>query len=137
MSKVVIRKLLETHLQGVSAFDLPTAWENTSFTPAVGTAWARVVTLHGKSLNPTMGDGFSREPGIFQISLSYPSDSGASDAMKKADELCSSFKRGLALVEGAVRVLVDKAPYVGGIVSDNAWFRVSVSVPFVADVQPL
>ncbi len=137
MSKVVTRKLLETHLQGVEAFSIATAWENTAFKPAAGTPWARVSLLHGKPLNPTLGDGFNREPGIFQIALSYPENTGASDAMTMADALCSNFKRGLVLEEGSVRVLVDKAPSVGGVTSDGAWFRATVSVPFVADVQPI
>jgi hypothetical protein len=135
MSKVVIRKLLETRLQGAPGYDLPTNWENTGFKPSVGVAWARVNTLHGKPLNPTMGDDFNREPGIFQIALSYPENTGSVDAMAKADALCAWFKRGTVLEEGGVRILIDKAPSVGGVTSDGAWFRATVSVYFVADLN--
>jgi hypothetical protein len=135
MSWPTIRKLLEVRLNAVAP-NLPTAFENVPYTPAQGTAWQRAQVLKAPTANPTMGDGFTRELGIFQITLNYPENPGAQAAEAQAKVLRDWFARGLSLDSGKVHVLVDQAPYESSGLNNGAWFVVVVSVPFHADIFP-
>ena len=51
---------------------IPTKKPNVSFTPAVNQPYQRARLLPSPPENPTMGDDYHRENGIFEIVLFYP-----------------------------------------------------------------
>ena len=133
MSYALIRKQLELALNALSAgFD--TAYENAPYTPKVGTAYQRVNLLPGQTENPTMGDGFKREVGIFQIMLAFPPKAGPAAALARAEVLRVGMKRGTTYNDTNVRVLINQAPYISPALQDDVWYMLPVSVPFIADV---
>jgi hypothetical protein len=133
MSYVTVRKLLEVRLNTVGGV-FPTAYENAPFKP-VSDPWQQVFLLPARTENPTMGDGFKRETGVFQVTLHYPNNTGPAPATQRAELLRAGFPRGLTLTEGNVRVMIDEAPYIGPGASNGTWFDLPVSVPYVADVN--
>ena len=133
MSNVIIRALLEVRLNAITP-TVATAFENVPFTPINAVPWQRVNLLTAQTLNPTFGDNFRRETGIFQVMLYYPENAGASAAASRAELIRSQFSRGLSLTSGTLRVLIDRWPWVSQGTSDSSWYRLPVSIPYIADV---
>jgi hypothetical protein len=139
MSYVVIRQLLEVHLNVLSG-GLPTAWENVPYKPVVGTPYQRANLLPAETDNPTMGvaegsgTALKRETGVFQLTLFYPLNEGAGKATERAELLRDHYKRGTFLSAGNVRLVIDRSPSIGRALVDDGYFVVPISVPYRADV---
>ena len=120
MSIVAVRAALQTKLNGMVA--LATAWENVGYTPVAGTPYQAAYVLPATPDNSTMGDGFYREQGIFQISLFYPLAAGTGTAEARAQLIRTTFKRGVTMTSGVVTVMVDTTPEIGqGRVDGDRW----------------
>ena len=135
MSDEIIRKSLETRLNAVSSGVIPTAFENVAFVPIKGTPYQRAHILPAKTQNPTMGDGFRREAGIFQVTLFFPANAGAWPATARAKVVKDQFARGLTISESNVRVMIDESPYQAPGETIDDWYILPVSIPYIADVQ--
>nr|MDD5724392.1 phage tail terminator-like protein [Syntrophales bacterium] len=84
--------------------------------------------------NPTLGDGFYREQGVFQVSLFYPLLAGPQTAEARAQLIRTTFKRGTAMTSGAVKVVVDRTPEIGqGRVDGDRW-HIPVKIRFSAGI---
>jgi len=122
MSIIKIRSALETALNGMSPA-LATSWENVPFTSVAGTPYQQVFLNPHEPDNPTMGDDFYRERGIFQINLRYPLQTGALAAANRAQLIRTTFKRGASFINNGVAVTVEKTPEIGvGAAVDDRWF---------------
>ena len=135
MSYVLIRQLLEVRLNAIAP-SLPTAFENVPYTPIGAVPWQRINLLTAQTLNPTFGDGFKRETGILQVSLNYSENAGPSATYTRGEMVRAQFPRGLTLTSGKVRVLIDQAPSFGPAMNDGGWYRLPISIPYLADVYP-
>ena len=133
MSIVSVRAALETKLNAMTPA-LATAWENAPYTPIAGTPYQAVYLLPTVE-NPTMGDGFYRELGIFQISLFYPLQAGPGAAAARAELIRTSFKRGTSMVSGTVTVRIGNTPEIGqGRIEGDRW-HVPVKCRFFAGIN--
>ncbi len=85
MSQKNIRKAFEDRLVemplGLGASK--TAFENVTFKPKVGEAYQRSVLAPITPENPTLGDGYFREVGFYQVVLSYPKGEGVGNITTK------------------------------------------------------
>jgi len=132
MSIVAVRAALQTKLSGMAA--LATAWENVGYTPAAGTPYQAAYVLPATPDNPTMGDDYYQEQGIFQISLFYPLAVGTAVAEARAQLIRTTFKRGTSMTSGAVTVIVNKTPEIGqGRVDGDRW-HIPVRVRWYAGI---
>ncbi len=132
MSISAVRTALETKLSGMAA--LATAWENAPYTPVAGTAYQRCHLLTATPSNPTLGDDYYREQGIFQITLMYPLQAGAGAAATRADLIQGTFKRGTSMVSGSVTVIVETTPEIApGRVDGDRW-AVPVKIRWFAGI---
>lgn len=121
MSITAIRAALETKLNGMTPA-LATAWENVKYDPVVGTPYQAAYVMPASPDNPTLGDGFYRAQGIFQVSLFFPVQAGALTAETRAELIRTTFKRGTTMTSGAVKVVVDRTPEIGqGRVDGDRW----------------
>lgn len=134
MSNVTIKKLLQTQLNVSNASTMPLVFENMRYTPIDGTAWQKADFLFAQTDNPTMGDGYKRESGLLQITLSYPLHVGAGAADARAEFWRGVFRRGTAFTEGTLRVLIHQHPWAATLPKFDSWHRVAISVPFIVDV---
>lgn len=133
MSLAAVRIALETKLLNMSP-TLATAWENSPYTPVVGTPYQQVWLLPATPANPTFGDDYYREQGLFQMTLLYPLQTGPAAAMARAELIRTAFKRGTSMTSGTVTVIVDKTPEIGvGRIDGDRW-AVPVKVPWHADI---
>jgi hypothetical protein len=133
VSIVSVRAALESRLNNM-ANPISTAWENAPFTPVAGTPYQAVYLMTATPENPTMGDGFYREQGIFQVSLFYPLQAGPAAAAARAELIRTAFKRGTALTSGAVTVRISRTPEIGqGRVDGDRW-HVPVKCTYFAGI---
>lgn len=133
MSIVSIRAALETKLNNMTPA-LATSWENLLYTPVVGTAYQAAYLLPAIPDNPTMGDSYYREQGVFQVSLFYPLQAGAKVAADRAQLIRTAFKRGTSMTSGAVTVRIDKTPEIGQGRADGDRWHVPVKIRWFAGI---
>ncbi len=121
MSIVLVRVCLETRLNAMTPA-LATSWENLPYTPVAGTPYQAAYVMPATPDNVTMGDGYYREQGIFQISLFYPINAGAGVAAARAQLIRTQFKRGTSMTSGSVTVRISRTPEIGqGRVDGDRW----------------
>lgn len=116
-----IRNALEAALAGISpAIDI--VHENTSYDPIPDQPYCEAYLLVATPANPTLGDGYHREQGVFQVNLQYPPLVGTLDAAMRAEQVRALFKRGATFIYGGVTVQIDKTAEIGeGKVEGDRW----------------
>ncbi len=134
MSIVKISAAFEKKLNTLET-NFPTAYENVQFTPVTGTAYQRVRILPAQPDNPTIGDSYYREVGLFEVILFYPLDIGRNAAQVKAEAIKALFKRGLAMVEDGLTVVVDRTPSIASAVQLDDRYVVPITISYYAEVQ--
>ena len=121
MSISSVRIALESKLNAMTP-SLSTAYENVPFTPVTGTAYQMAFLLPATPANPTMGDGYYREQGIFQVTLMYPLQAGPKTAADRAELIRAAFKRGTSMTSGGITTIVERTPEIGqGRVDGDRW----------------
>lgn len=97
MSYTTILQLLDTQL--LTTTDLPTHYtENERVQLITDTPWCRSTLLPVETQELTIGsNGWVKVQGLYQIDLFYPNDAGYSTAAGIADNVITSFARGLSL----------------------------------------
>lgn len=132
MSQVNIRKAFEKKLITFTPANT-ISFENASFTPVNGAAYYECRLAPQDVLNPTLGDNYHREVGVFQVVLCFPAGNGGQAAAAKAEELKQFFKRGTTLVQGDTTVIVDKTPSIGRAYVEGNRYCVSVRVSYYSN----
>lgn len=134
MSIVSVRAALETKLNGMTPA-LQTVWENIPYIPVAGTPYQQAWLLPASPENPTLGDNFYREQGIFQISLMYPLQGGTATAAARAELIRTTFKRGTSMVSGSVTVRIDRTPEISPGRVDGDRFSIPVKIRWFAGIN--
>lgn len=127
-----IKKAFEKRLATLSPA-IATAYEGVSFTPTTA-PYQRVMLVPSQPLNPTMGTEHYREVGSFQVFLNYPANKGSGEAIARAIQIRTLFKRGTTLIEDSTEVKILTTPKISGnsIVQDR--IVVPVIISYIADV---
>lgn len=134
MSRARIRAALETALNGITP-KLPTAWENTAYTPVVGQPYQRAVILTAGSETDEIGRSY-RRVGVFQISLHYPPNTGPADADARADLIAATFYRGATFTKDGLTVsVVGAADPLPPLDDDQGRYVLPVSITIRASAQ--
>jgi len=133
MTQSSIRNALENALAAITpAIDI--VHENQAYSPISGRPFCEAYCMFATPSNPTMGDGFFQEIGIFQINLQYPAEVGTADASARAALIRDAFPRRATFAFGGVTVQIDKTPEIGaGTVDADRWF-VPIKVRWHADI---
>lgn len=134
MSLSLVRAALETALNAILPA-LATAWQNVKYDPVPGTPYQAVYLLPAEPENPTMGDTFHRERGIFQVSLFYPLLAGPGAAETRAELIRTAFYRGASFTSGTVTVRIDRTPEVGQGRADEDRWHVPVKIRYFAEIH--
>lgn len=133
MSHKAVRAALETHLRDMTPA-VTIVYENSTGNPVAGTPFQRVNLLPADPDNPTVGDGFYRELGVFQVSLHYPMNTGPGAAESRAEAIRTRFKRATTLTNSGITVTIDGTPTIAsGFVDGDRWV-VPVSIPYWANI---
>lgn len=133
MSLLTVKELLETRLNA-NAGGVAVAFENVRFTPINGAPYQFATLLPADTEDPTMGDGYKRLRGVFQVMLFYPLAAGTQPALTRAQALVAAFPRGLSMQGGAVTVKLLRSPTIGQGRASAAFYELPVTIPYVAEV---
>ena len=126
MSIAIIQSALEKRLLTLTP-NLPTAWENVTFTPP-SSMWQRVNHLINVPRELALERTLRMDRGIFQVTVHAPINTGRLSAMQRAEMIRDHFAPVLMLTEGAVRVDIVGTPRIASPMPDEAWWAVPVSV---------
>lgn len=126
MSIALIQAALEKRLQTLAP-NLPTAWENVTFTPP-SSMWQRVNHLINAPRDLALERTLRMDRGIFQVTVHAPINTGRLAAMQRAELIRGHFAPVLMLTEGAVRVDIVDTPRIASPMADEPWWAVPVSV---------
>lgn len=129
MSQLNIRKAFEKKMIAFSPA-ISLSFENVSFSPVNNVPYAALTLSPADVRNPTLGDNYHREVGLFQVLLCFPIGQGANAAATKAEEIKSYLKRGTNLVEGGTTVIIDKTPSIGRAYVENNRLCIPVRVSY-------
>lgn len=133
MSIVSVRAALQTKLNAIPG-GIPVAWENVDYTPIAGTPYQAAYVIPAEPENPTMGDDYYREQGIFQISLFYPIQNGTLTCETRAELIRTTFKRGESMTSGSVTVRINKTPEISqGRVDGDRWM-IPIKIRYFAGI---
>lgn len=126
MSIAAIQSALEKRLLALAP-QLPTAWENVTFTPP-SSMWQRVNHLINVPRDLALERTLRMDRGIFQVTVHAPINTGRLAAMQRAELIRDHFAPVLMLTEGAVRVDIVDTPRIASPMADEPWWAVPVSV---------
>ena len=130
-----IRKGFEQHLRKMSGGISPehTAYENVAYTPSptIPYQMSRLVPLPVE--NPTLGDGYFREVGFYQVVLSYPKGEGVGNITTMADKVKDYFKRGTTLVEATDKIVVDRTPEISSVYINDTRAEITIRIRYYSD----
>lgn len=114
--------------------DANTAYDNVAFEPVAGTPWSRVAVIPSQPEVTSLGDsGYDEHNGVLQIDLFYPLNKGTGEINAKADAACALFKAGARFSYGGQTVVIRSSGRNNGR-KDGGWFRVTVSVFYLAHI---
>lgn len=113
---------------------IDTAYENVTFIPTAGKPYQKFTLMEAKPDNPTIGAGFKREKGYFEVDLFYPQGQGSGAARSRADSLIASLKRGTALSDGTYQATILPSPYTNPGRGDGDRYMLPVIIPYFANV---
>jgi hypothetical protein len=128
-----IRSALQVALAAIAPA-IDTVWENTAYTPILGTPYQRVFLLPSEPENPEVGAKFTRERGILQITLVYPLRAGPEAAAARAELIRAAFKRGTSLVSGGVTVIIERTPEVAPAMFEPDVYTLPVRVRYFSNI---
>jgi len=132
MSLKQIKSALEARLKAMPNA-LATEWENVSFDPPAE-PYQRADLLPAAPEQPTLGDGFYRETGVFQVTLFYPLDGGGGVVYAMAEAVRDWFPRGASFSSGGVTVHIADVGRIGPKFRDNDRFVLPVSLRYFAHI---
>lgn len=134
MSALLIRAALESALAAMSP-PLPTAWENTPYTPTAGAPYQRVHMLLARPAMLEMAQRIHREQGFLQVTLCYPLNAGPSAAAARAELIRSTFHAGRTFAASGVTVSIDGTPSIHPAATEDDAYVLPVRINFYAHVQ--
>jgi hypothetical protein len=134
MSIPHIRNALETALASITpAIDI--VHENGErYEPKEGVPYCEAYLMVAEPENPTLGEGFHREQGIFQVSLQYPPLAGTLACALRAEAIRALFRRGAAFTDGGVTVQIHRTAEIGAGDQENGRWKQVCRIRWHADI---
>jgi len=133
MSDINIRKAFEKRLALMTPA-LATQFENVNYSPIVNTPYQQLNLLPAQPDNASLGDGYYREIGLFQVMLRYPQNAGAGAAEARAEAIKLHFKRGTHMTEAGQTVLVLRTPTKSPAFMDGDRYCIPISIYYQSEI---
>lgn len=134
-AEAVIPKIMLTRLR-VWAEDrsppIDVALPNVTFSVATREPYLELAWLPNATDNLFLSGGPDRHEGFLQATVCYLARTGLTDAMLIVEEILEQFPKGLALVEGDIRVRVPRRGWASPPMQDTDRVRIPVSIPYLA-----
>lgn len=109
---------------------MPTQYENFAFTPQSGVAYQTCNILFADPFDPEMNGNVVQQSGFMQVTLRYPANKGAGDAIAKAQSLRQAFPRGLSIEGDGVTVQINRTASIAPGANEGDRYAVPVKIFF-------
>ena len=110
----------------------PVAWENKSYTPAMGTLYLRPTSLPGTNTQSSLGtNGQDNAIGIYQVDVMAKPGTGKKASTMMADNIADHFKRGTKLTYNGCSVRIKGASRKAGRKTGDGWYMVPVEIEYI------
>lgn len=114
----------------------PIAWENSEYTPTIGTMFLRETLLPANTVQGSLGTiGKDEHGGIYQVDIFAPSGSGKGAAVAKADSVADHFKRGTTLTYNGESVRIRNVSR-SNFGYDGGWLILSINIEYFTVTDP-
>lgn len=133
MTVAKIRAALETRLTSITPA-VPTAFENSTFTPTAGVIYQRAKLLPNTPADGQVSSSIYFERGIFQVTVCAPIGGGPGACEARAQIVKDAFKRGTSVAHGGVTVIITNAPTVSSAIIDGDRFCIPVSMSYQSQI---
>lgn len=134
MSLLAVRAALETALAAMAP-SLATAWENSSFSPVVGTPYQHVHLLMARPARVEASGTWSRAQGYLQIDLKYPLNAGPAPAAARAKLIQDTFPDASTFTASGVTTHIEGEAEVMPGRTEADRYVVTVKVYFYANIR--
>jgi hypothetical protein len=131
MAIIKIKKAFERKLLELPEID--TSYEGDDYQPSINVPYQRLLHLPEAPLNPTLGDTYRREIGVFTVFLNYPS-SMSIEAKERAEQIQALFFRGNTLVEDGLEVIIQRTPAIASGTQAADRYILPVRIQYFASV---
>ena len=129
MSNASIRAALATQL---NTLGIPTAWENSNFTPPTGQVYLTEALLPNETLSIGVSSASSDDfGGIYQVLVNAPAGRGKGAAVAAAEQVVGAFAKGASLTYSGVTVRVLRSSQNPAII-DGERYVIPVSINYRA-----
>lgn len=112
---------------------LPTAYENTAFTPPTGMYLRTQFTVQTPD-DPVYGTGYYRELMTFQVFVCEELNKGTANAQEKAEAIRTLFAKGTSFTEDGYIVHVLRTPQIAGSTKTADRLVIPVLISLVIEV---
>lgn len=110
------------------------AWEGVTFPTVPNAPYISVRMLPARPENPTFGGAHSREIGLLQLTLYYPTQRGTNAIMTRAELIRSTFPRGASFSNGGVVVNIPHKPELYPAMVGEEIITCIIRIPYWADL---
>ena len=129
MSNASIRAALATQL---NTLGIPTAWENSNFTPTAGHVYLTEALLPNETLSIGVSSASSDDfGGIYQVLVNAPAGRGKGAAVAAAEQVVGAFVKGASLTYGGVTVRILRSSQNPALI-DGERYVIPVSITYRA-----
>ena len=129
MASVKIDQALIQHFLA-GDFGIGVAHENLPYQPVIGEPYAEIIVLQN-DITPLDFGHTNETDGIFRVILRYPSDTGAMDAKRKADEIFTHFKIGSQIEYETQKLMIVRHDRAAGY-SEQGWYKIVMTIGYRA-----
>lgn len=129
MSNASIRAALATRL---NTLGIPTAWENSNFTPTAGQVYLTEALLPNETLSIGVSSASSDDfGGIYQVLVNAPAGRGKGAAVAAAEQVVGAFVKGASLTYSGVTVRILRSSQNPALI-DGERYVIPVSINYRA-----
>lgn len=107
-----------------------TAFENVNFTPVGSQPYQATRLLPFEVSNPTLGDDYHREEGVYQIVLAYPAGTGVGPISTMAETIKDFFRRGKTITEGVTEINIFRTPSISSAVVNASRYEIAIRLRY-------
>lgn len=110
-----------------------TGFEGVTFDPVGSQPYQKVRLIPAQVVNPTLGDGYHREEGVYQIVLAYPAGRGIGEIADQAELIKSYFNRGKTIVEGDTEINVSRTPSISSAIINGSRIEIAIRIRYYSN----
>lgn len=112
----------------------PIQYGNTRFQPQAGTVWARVTIIGGQSQDLAVNSSFRRAPGVIDVAIFVPPDSGEVKLRDLADIVCEAIEN--VEIKSPPHLVRTRGARLEVLGRRGDWYQANLTIPYERETYP-